>query len=686
MKQLRIFLTIITVTFLYGLSIAQIPNLNWATSFGDIGQDVAYGNIFDNRGNIYTVGNFEGTIDLDPGPNIANVTSKGSRDIYIQKLNRQGDFLWAKSVGGSGSDEGISITIDEQDNVIVTGNFEGIVDFDPGPTIDLISSAGRTDVFIVKLDSAGSYVWAKALGGPNTDNVKDIKTDVNGNIYTLGFFSGTADFNPGTGIYNVSSAGGTYDAFVNKLDKNGKYKWTIPTGGTSQDRGRALTIDHDQNIYCVGTFGGIVDFDPSILGIHNLNSSNGGTYIQKLDSNGYLLWAKNYAGSNLYKIRNDNVGNIYIIGAFTNTSDFDPGPNVANLVSNGSFDVYILKLASSGDYLWVRGFGGPGYDIGYSFALDKKNRIHSVGVFADSVDFDPSAGVAYHHSNGEADLFVQTLDSNGNYLYANTYGGPGYDYGRHISTSNFGDIYISGNFEDSVKFKFSFTDTAIISAGNSDVFQLKLSLCSTDSTTETIYSCQKFTWINGETYISSIDSISYTLQNCLGCDSIITLNLTITNTDTSISQNGASLMANQADANYQWLNCDSSFASIQGATSQTFNAINNGSYAIQISNGSCLDTSACRTVSTASLLKSTFKKEIMVYPNPTLNKLTISFGESHPKITARIKSINGVVLQANEYFTSSHFQLDILGTAGIYFLELENQDNEKEVIRIVKIE
>ncbi|MCP4589121.1 MAG: hypothetical protein GY842_00110, partial [bacterium] len=144
------------------------------------------------------------------------MSSAGSYDIFVSKFDSAGDFVWAKRMGGSSIDRGERIAVDGAGNVYTTGVFEGTADFDPGPGTFNLSSAGSSDIFVSKFDSAGDFVWAKRMGGMSLDSGYGIAVDGAGNVYTTGYFRNTVDFDPGTGTFNLTSAGQA-DVFVSKL-------------------------------------------------------------------------------------------------------------------------------------------------------------------------------------------------------------------------------------------------------------------------------------------------------------------------------------------------------------------------------------------------------------------------------------------------------------------------------------
>src|SRR5258705_498453 len=211
--------------------------------------------------------------------------------MFISKLDASGNFVWAKTMGGAGDPAGTSIAIDASANVYTTGWFSGTVDFDPGSSVfNITAVAGSSDIFISKLNSSGNFVWAKALGGGGEGSA--LALDVSGNIYATGHFYGTTDFDPGTGTFNLTSSGSTYDIFVSKLNNAGNFVWAKQIGGTSNDEGYSVATDVSGNVYIIGGFQGAVDFDPG-AGTFNLTSAGAyDIFISKLDDLGNFIWAK----------------------------------------------------------------------------------------------------------------------------------------------------------------------------------------------------------------------------------------------------------------------------------------------------------------------------------------------------------------------------------------------------------
>ncbi|MGB0851082.1 MAG: T9SS type A sorting domain-containing protein, partial [Bacteroidia bacterium] len=429
-----------------------------------------------------------------------------------------------------------------------------------------------------------------------------------------------------------------------------------------------------------------VDFDPG-PGISNLTAQWNDVFIQKLDSNGTFLWAKKVGGLDseiINSLKLDEFGNIYAIGTFGNTADFDPGSGIATITSQGNSDVFILKLDNQGNYKWAKAFGGTEFDFGYSLSIDKKGRVHSVGAFQGVVDFNPGPPSHLQTSNGQGDIYVQTLDSNGNFINVTTAGSSKYDYGRFTSISPSGDVYILGNFRDTVNVPYNGLGTSILSNGDLDVFIIKLSYCTPDTTFDSQTVCDKLTWIDGQTYYQSVDSLTHTLQNRYGCDSMVLLDLNVTNSDTSISLNGDTLTSNQISASYQWLNCIDSFNVIPLATNQSYTPTQNGDYAVEVSRNGCKDTSSCISITKLGITENSLKHSFRIYPNPTKGELTIEFDKRHSKIQAQLLSITRQVIDSKTVSNTNSLSFDLDAAKGIYLLELITENEGKAVVRIVK--
>jgi hypothetical protein len=350
-------------------------------TYWDEGWDIA----IDPSGNSYVTGYFEGTASFGT----TTLTSSGQDDIFVAKLDSNGNWLWAKQAGGNYWDMGYSIAIDSSGNCYVTGYFQSTATFG---SINLASNGG-SDIFVAKLDSSGNWFWAQKAGGAIFDYGRGIATDSSGNCYVTGYFSGSATIGSTTftGI-------GSNDIFIAKLNSNGAWQWSKQAGGTNYDGGYSIAIDSSGNSYVTGYFYSVTaSFGTTTL------TSNGESdiFVAKLDSNGNWLWTKQAGGTindEGYGIAIDSSGNCYVTGYFQSTATFGS----INLASNGGSDIFVAKLDSSGNWLWAQKAGGNYWDMGYSIAIDSSGNTYLTGNFIGTASF---GGINLTSSGGE-DIFV----------------------------------------------------------------------------------------------------------------------------------------------------------------------------------------------------------------------------------------------------------------------------------------
>ena len=470
--------------FLISLSISA-QELEWVKTIGGEGMDIPRKVISDNSGNIYTVGTFNETVNFNPNSGSFELTSNGQADIFVQKLDSTGDFLWAISVGGIDNENLTEITLDNSGNVFITGSFMGSVDFDPSNNNFIVSSSGEYDFFILKLDTSGNFLWVKTFGEQTQDFGITINSNSNDNITITGTFTGLVDFDPGAGTHYVQAIG-IGAMYILKLTNQGEFLWVktidVPSAGYSI----SFDYDTDENMLMTGTFTGTIDFDPS-NNVFNLTAGSNGEdhiFILKLDANGNFIWAKKIGNEEPWQfvraITTDLLGNVYITGAFQGTIDFDPSAATYFVTAtNSATDIYLLKLNTNGNFEWVQNFGDTGNIVneGRFIKADNQNNILISGKFGGAVDFNSSNETDILTSSGNLynkDAFLAKYDLNGNHIWALSVGGTDRDVGGAVEFDNSENVIFTGTFRSVADLDPGIDVLDFTSNGETDIFIMKL--------------------------------------------------------------------------------------------------------------------------------------------------------------------------------------------------------------------
>ena len=271
-------------------------NFVWAKRLGLSISAFAKAVAIDGEGNVVLSGDYLGG-DFDSGPDTTTLPIYGSHDIYVTKLDSDGNFIWAKGIGAGGIDEGFSVAVDNTGNIYFTDTFSSSADFDPGPEIFYLNNNGGRDILIVKIDAFGNFIWAKGIGGDRSDIGRSITTDNQGKIYITGEFHGDVDFDPGPGAFFLSGDGVIGSSFISVLDEDGQFVWAGKLESNFNSRGRDIVTDVYANVYSVGNFTNVTDFDPSTASNFLTSVGNSDIYIHKLRQ--CLFSAKIVNGPNL---------------------------------------------------------------------------------------------------------------------------------------------------------------------------------------------------------------------------------------------------------------------------------------------------------------------------------------------------------------------------------------------------
>jgi gliding motility-associated-like protein len=537
----RVFTIACLLLFFISTVLSQSVKPDWAISMAGNSYDACKAITLDDAGNVYATGYFSTTVDFDAGTGVFNLSAVNAEDAYMAKYDPAGKLIWAKNIGDFRYQAGNALTLDANGNIYVTGIFFGTTDFDPGPGVSNLVSAGNEDIFVCKYDNTGNFIWAKKFGGPTNDFCNAIKLDATGNIFINGYFEGTADFDPGIGVFNLVSAGST-DIFICKLNKDGILQWAKQIGGPLSDVAFDIDLDEQNNVYSTGFYWATVDFDPGPGVVNFTSAAMGDGYVLKLNSGGSFMSAGRLGGDSRVRcssLKLDKTGHVYVTGHFDGQADFDPGSG--SLLLNSPVDdddIFIGKYDLNLNLLWAKQIVGPSFQKVFDIETDDAGNIYTTGHYSGTADFDPGPAEQKLTAANDPDIFVLKMTAAGEFVWVAQATGSFFGSGYSIKVDNTNNIYVGGTFEGTKDFDPGPDEMKRTSAGQSEMFIQKLKQCTNAVTTQTlnVTTCTSYI-LNGKTY-DATGTYTHLVLNAMGCDSIIiTLNLTISRIINNVTAN-----------------------------------------------------------------------------------------------------------------------------------------------------
>jgi hypothetical protein len=388
------------------------------------------------------------------------------------------------------------------------------------------------------------------------------------------------------------------------------------------------------------------------------NYGNWDYWVLKTKANGDIEWENNLGGT-----RADLVTDVvqaadgnYVVGGLTQSRDTD--------VSEGFLgeDYWVVKLdASTGNIIWEQTYGTDAIEQCQDLAQTRGQGLIAVG--------------------GESQYWPVKLDQSGQKVWDKRFGGSKDEDPFSIQQTNDGGYIMAGTAES--------TDGDVSgNNGKADIWVVKISSkqgCTPATATLDTTACKRFQVPSGDKTFAQDGTFKDTLEKAAanGCDSIITINLTINEVDASAGKSGQTLEANASGATYQWLDCDNGYAEVSGATSQSFTPSSDGNYAVEITQNNCTDTSSCYQVETTGIAANSAKGGFEVYPNPAADQLTIVQSENVQPQTFELQTLTGKRLKTGPLSGTKRIDVSNL-SPGVYLLEVQGADAVRTKKVVVK--
>ena len=448
----------------------------WATRIAGPRYDIGYSITVDSNNNVIVTGSYRSSpaiIYNADGTEFGTLPNSDSLDAFIVKYNSNGFGIWATRIAGSGDDEGYSITVDSNNNIIITGSYSKpvtIYNADGSTFGTLSNNSSSSDAFIVKYNSNGIGTWATRIGGAGDEYGNSITVDSNNNIIVTGHYSSdpVTIYNAPGGdldVFGTLSKSGDNNVFIVKYNSNGVGTWATRIAGSGTEFGWSVTSDSNNNIIVTGSYTSnpvtIYNAPGGDLNIFGTLPSSGpfDAFIVKYNSNGFGTWATRIGGAGDeygYSITVDSNNNIIVIGSYRSDpvtiynapgGDLDVFGTLSNI---GLYDAFIVKYNSNGVGTWATRIAGAGNEYGNSITVDSNNNIIVTGQYgsnpvtiynAPGGDLDVFGTLS---KSGDNNVFIVKYNSNGVGTWATRIAGAGSESGIGITVDSNNNVIVTG--------------------------------------------------------------------------------------------------------------------------------------------------------------------------------------------------------------------------------------------------
>lgn len=435
---MKLFTTLLIVFYMsLSYSQSQYWGVNTESAFTNEAMDIE----IDGNGNSIIAGYITGETAFENSQVFQQALGNG--DIYVAKYSTLGTLIWVKKFGGSGSDRAFAIAIDSQNNILISGQYNGTVQF--GSTT-LTSVSNSRDIFLAKLNPSGDVIWAKSEGGAGVENVYDIAVDAQNNIVMTGQFSGNSTLCNQSFVSqtNPTLNAASFDLFVSKFTESGSPIWVKTGTAKYEDRGLSIATDANNNIFLTGQFSDTLAFAGQTYPNNGYNIG----FISKLSSTGAVSWFHTLRGGMVvpYSIRVSALNEIFVGGDFRGTLIYTDAQTATSITNPYLNRIFALKINTDGDYIWSADLGSDNELSLRSIAVDNTKNVYATGYFTCGLTELQQDSTALYNSVGFRDLYCWKIDFNGQFESMKQIGGKKHDIGRSITIKNGVQPLICGSY------------------------------------------------------------------------------------------------------------------------------------------------------------------------------------------------------------------------------------------------
>lgn len=470
-----------------------IPNVNpnktlvidplirsWGTYFGGNAGEFGNHSVSDSEGNVYITGTTSSLEQIATSGSY-QTNLNGDRDLFLSKFNSDGVLLWSTYYGGTGTEEGGNICLDDEDNIYLaatTNSTDSISTSDAHQT----HLSGGKDGMLIKFNPSGQRIWGTYFGGSGDETIYSVALDSDNGIYITGQTSSFSNVASSSAYQNELM--GTSDGFLARFNEIGTLEWSTYFGGNAFDEVRSCAVGVNNDIFIFGTTTSTEGVSTSGAFQTNYGSGNFKTFLAKFSSDGQRLWSTYFGGNSSDYARGcttDFDNNIVITGFTSSSQGIATQDAHQPMFGGGVNDAFFAKFNSSGSRLWSTYYGGEENDPAFGCITDSNNNIYLVGQTSSTQNIASTNSHQPNYGGGSWDAYLVKFDKNGSRIWGSFYGGENAEWSYSVSIDADFSLFIQGS---------TISDTNIATnnghmpsrSGNYDAFLVKFNQNITNST------------------------------------------------------------------------------------------------------------------------------------------------------------------------------------------------------------
>lgn len=684
------------------------PTLDWGSYYGGTMDDEINAIATDANGNVLMWGTTESPATIATN-GAFQTTLAGQPSAFLAKMDSNGLRQWA-TYYGTGMTEGFGLTVDAQGKATVAGLTTGTANM-ATPGAWQAALAGNSDAFLARFDAAGLREWATYFGGTGQDAGRGVEVDAAGHVYLAGATESLAGI--ATSGSHQPQRDSLDEGFLAKFSPGGQLRWATYYGGPGDDRFNDLALAPNGDPLLVGSTTSASRIATS--GSHQVAyNGNEDGFLVRFDSSGNRLFGTFFGDGGtegIEAVACDAQGNALVAG-FTSsaTGIATSGAWQPNLAPPGTGDAFLAKFSPTGQRVWGTYFGQANFDGAFALDADAVGNTYLAG-FTTSASGLASSGAFQVSSGGLDDAFVAHFDAAGQRVWSTYFGGDMSDAATDIVVNGLGQVFVAGKTASGNGFAtFGAHQTAL--GGSEDGWIARLGTCATPDSVQVsampllpcagdtvslqvsgnLGAATQWVWyadscgggalgVGASLLVQADAARDYFVRGEGGCVlEVLCVPISVVPqvVDTSITLLANGISANASGASLQWLDCNSGLA-VPGETSATFFPSMVGSYAVEVLQNGCRDTSACYVFAQVGLAAGL--SECRVFPNPTSGNLKIELGGwSRPDL--RVYNGIGQLVAKDSAIEDGH-RFSLPDRAGVYLIVLSS-DKESRTFKISK--